>query len=303
MASVSTSRPRAGILMMLLGIAVFSLSDAAGKHLAARLPIPEILLIRSIVALLVLAPLLARLKRAAFRPVRPGPQLLRMVLSNAEAVLYYFAIRQMPLADALTYYLAGPIVASALAVAFLGERLTLLRALSLGLGFAGVLAALAPGSAAFSPWALCGASGCLAFAVLMVVTRAVRETPASILLAVPNVGTLVLGAVFAPLHWVPPTGSELVVLVFTGICVMAGYAFVNRALALAEASVVMPYQYTLILWATLFGYVFFGQLPSARVVAGAATIIVAGLLVLRAETMPDGTERAYLDEDLKRECT
>src|SRR5688500_2378062 len=126
--SPSTSPPRrstalAGIGYMLAAVFLFALSSAVGKWLVATYPVGEFLLIRSVATLLLLSPFIWQVGKAAFVNVpRLGLQVVRVVLSTAEIAMFFWAVIYMPLADATTFYLAGPIFVTALSVLLLGER-------------------------------------------------------------------------------------------------------------------------------------------------------------------------------------
>jgi len=94
---------------------------------------------------------------------------------------------------------------------------------------------------------------------------------------------LLYGAAAAPFGWVPPSPRDFVLLVLFGVTAMIALACVNRSLKLAPASVVVPYQYTLIIWAIALGYLVFGDVPDAFMLAGAAIIIAAGLYIFWRE--------------------
>src|SRR5262245_10762128 len=100
----------AGIALMLTGIALFGINDALGKWLLATYSVGELLLIRSASALILLAPFIYQAGVAAFiRAPRPGLQLVRIVLSTLEVAMFFWAVSYLPLADTMTFYLAGPI--------------------------------------------------------------------------------------------------------------------------------------------------------------------------------------------------
>jgi drug/metabolite transporter (DMT)-like permease len=97
------------------------------------------------------------------------------------------------------------------------------------------------------------------------------------------VGALIFGAVAAPFHWVPLTAPHLLLIGLLGVVSLAAFLLVNRALRLAPASVVVPYQYTLIVWAVIFGYWFFGDEPEPHMLVGAAIIVGSGLMIFLRE--------------------
>src|SRR5215470_15241662 len=113
----------AGIGLMLLSVTLFSLNDAIGKWLVGAYPVGEALLIRSVVALALIAPFVWREGLSAFTAApRPRLQILRAVISTTEVVCFFWSVGYLPLADVITFYLAGPIYVTALAPFVLNEH-------------------------------------------------------------------------------------------------------------------------------------------------------------------------------------
>jgi drug/metabolite transporter (DMT)-like permease len=269
---------------MVAGIFLFAVNDVMGKWLVATYSVGQVLLIRSLAALLVLAPFILRegVGRVA-RPRRPGLHLLRVVFSTFEVAAFYWAVAYLPLADVMTFYLAGPIYVAALSVVLLGERLDRGRLLAVGVGFVGVLIALRPSPETLSLPALVTLAGSFSFALLMVTTRALRGTGGATLVTWQTVAALICGALLAPFGWVTPSALDFGLLALLGVVAMLAHVLVNRSLVLAPASVVAPYQYTLIVWAVVFGWFVFGDAPSPAMLTGSAIIVAAGLVIVRAE--------------------
>jgi drug/metabolite transporter (DMT)-like permease len=274
----------AGIALMLAACFMFSLNDTLGKWLVATYSVGQLLLIRSLAAMLVLAPLMYRAGWRAFRTApRPGLQILRVALASLESGLFYWAVAYLPLADVVTYYLAGPIFVTALSAVLLKERVGWRRWSAVAAGFAGVLIAMRPSYASFSLPALIALCGSVFFAFLMIVTRTVRGTPNLVLVSTQMIGTLILGAALAPAGWVTPGPRDCLLLAVAGIVALLAHACVNRSLKLAPASIVVPYQYTLILWAMALGYLAFGDVPGLLLIVGASIIAAAGIFIFLRE--------------------
>ena len=274
----------AGIGFMLFGIFMFSLNDVMGKWLVATYSVGQVLLIRSAAALLILIPLAWRGGLAELRAVpHPGLQLVRILLSTIEVAAFYWAVIYLPLADVMTFYLAAPLYVAGLAALMLGEKLDAARIGAVALGFVGVLITLRPSEASLSAPALIALAGSVIFAFLMIVTRRLRGTSDTTLVLGQTLGAFLLGLVAAPFAWVPPSALDLGLLSLLGIVAMAAHICVTRSLKLAPASVVTPYQYTLLVWAIVFGYFVFGDVPHLWMLVGAAVIVAAGLFLLLAE--------------------
>lgn len=258
-----------GIGLMLAGIFFFAVNDVMGKWLVATYPVGQVLLLRSAAALVVLAPFLwAGGVTAVRRAPLPGLQLLRVLFSTLEVVCFYWAVVYLPLADVMTYYLAGPIWVAAFAALWLGERLDRARLVAVLVGFLGVLIALRPSPATFTPPALIAIAGTVFFALMMITARRLRGTNDVVLVTGQTLGALVFGILAAPIGWVTPSLRDFALLSILGVVAMVAHVCVNRSLKLAPASVVAPYQYTLIVWAALFGYLVFGDVLQAWTLAG-----------------------------------
>jgi drug/metabolite transporter (DMT)-like permease len=209
--------------------------------------------------------------------------LLRVTLSTLEVAAFFLATVYLPLADVITYYLASPVFVTALSPLALREHVGWRRWSAVLIGFCGVLIALRPSSQTFSWPALIALGGSLSFAVLMLITRSLRRTPDIVLASSQFAGTFTLGALMSPFGWVTPSVSSLGLFAAAGCISVAALLCVNRSLKLAPASVVVPYQYSMIVWAVMFGYFVFGDVPSLATIVGAAIIIGAGLYIFLRE--------------------
>ncbi|MBM6594514.1 DMT family transporter [Microvirga pudoricolor] len=272
-----------GIGLMLLGTFMFALNDAMGKWLVGTYSVGQVLLLRSIAALAVLLPIMWH-RKASFRiPSKPGLHFLRIVFSTMEVACFYWAVTYLPLADVMTFYLAGPIYVAAIAYFWLGERLDRTRIAVITVGFIGVLITLRPSGATLTLPALVALTGGLLYALLMIATRKLKDTPDTTLVLWQTLGALFMGAVSVPFGWVTPGAVDLAGLFLLGIVAMTAHICVNRSLKLAPASVVAPYQYTLIVWAIVLGYLAFGDIVGFWTLIGAAVICAAGIALMFLE--------------------
>ena len=273
-----------GIATMLFGILLFSLNDVMGKWLVSTYTPGQLMLVRSAAALLVLSPFIFKQGiRRTLRPERRRLQWLRVAIGATESTLFYVCVAYLPLADTMTLWMAAPVWAVLLAALLLGEKVDTARWVAAGLGFLGVALALAPSGASFSPPALLALTGSVLFAALLIAGRKLRGTPDVTLVAWQTFGSLLLGIALLPFGWVMPTLRDFGLLALLGVVALLGHLCVTRSLKLAEASVVAPYQYTFIIWALLFGWLFFGDWPTPLMLCGAGLIVAAGLALMLLE--------------------
>ncbi|SMF72663.1 S-adenosylmethionine uptake transporter [Xaviernesmea oryzae] len=280
-----------GVLLMLLGDFMFALNDAMGKWLVASFSVGQVLLIRSIGAFFVLGPMLSRQPASAlYRVEKPQLHMLRVILATADTGLFYAAVVYLPLADVMTFYMAGPIYVAALSHFLLGERIGWRRWLAVLIGFIGVVIALRPSSEMLSWPSIFGLVGSLSFALTLVLNRMLRSTPDATLVTWQTLACLIAGAFLTIGNWSPFDTGELLALLLLGVVSCAAHLLITRSLKLAPASVLAPLQYTLLLWAIVLGWVFFGDFPDAQTLTGAAIIVLAGLFIFHRGNLKQDAE-------------
>ena len=277
-----------GVAVMLFGMLLFALNDAMGKFLVSTYSLGQVIAVRSIAAVIILLPIVWKAGLTKLVNVeRPGLQAARVFFSTAELFCFYFAVAALPLADVMTYWLAAPIYVAALSPFLLGEKVGWRRWTAIGIGFVGVLIALKPSSASLTSAAFFSILGSAAFAFMMLSGRQLRNTPDTVLAFWQIIGAGLAGVVailVTPSGWIPiQSGFDLSLLALLGIVAMTAHVLVNRALKLADAATVAPLQYTLLLWAVIFGWLIFGDVPQLSIVIGAGLIVLSGLYIFFRE--------------------
>ena len=278
----------AGILLMLAGDFMFALNDAMGKWLVASFSVGQVVLVRSVGAFFVLGPMIAKQGgRKLFRLDRPWLQFWRAAATTIDTACFYAAVVYLPLADVMSFYMAGPIYVAALSHFLLGEKVGWRRWAAILIGFAGVLVMLKPSSAAFSLSSIYALAGSLAFGFAIILSRRLRGTSDTTLVTWQTIGTLLVGAVLALGSWRTPSALDVGAMLLLGIVSCVAHLLITRALKLAPASTLAPLHYTLLLWAVVFGLVFFGDVPGPRILAGSAIVVLAGLFIFHRQKVVD----------------
>jgi drug/metabolite transporter (DMT)-like permease len=274
----------AGILLMSAAVLGFSLNDVLGKWLVATYSVAQVLVLRSIAALVILAPFIWREGAAhLLRPQRPRLQVARVAAGTIEVACFYWVVGMMPLADTMAFWMATPIFVAVASAWILRERLDRMRFAAVCLGFCGVLLTL--GATLDSGWlpTLVAIVGVCVYSAYLMTTRALRGTSATVLATYQMTGALLFGLVMAPFAWVPIAPLDLLLLLALGVVGVVAHLAVTKSLALAPAPIVVPWQYAMILWGILFGWIFFGEVPTPVMLAGVAVIIAAGFWLTRLE--------------------
>lgn len=276
------------IACMLVGAAVLTLNDALIKLLAGTYPTGEMLFIRGVfVWPWILLFVMRRGGLASLRIHNIKGQALRGACVIAGAFLFITGLRHLTLADAIAITFTGPLFITALAPLVLGEKVGWRRWLAVLVGFAGVLFMLRPGSAALQ-WAIIfplGAAICGGLRDL--ITRRIAGTETTVaLLAVTTTVVLFAGLATAPfIDWVQPRPADIATFAASGALIAVAHSLMIEAFRRGEATLVAPFKYSSLLWATLIGYLMFDELPDTWTLAGAVVIVLAGLYVLHRETL------------------
>lgn len=275
------NRNTLGISLMLISCFFIAGNSALTKTVLLVYPIVQVLFLRNLFALAVISPLLT-MKGVRAVP-RPKLQIVRFLLHGAEAILFFLAIAYLPIIDVMTFYLAAPIYVTAFSSAFLGERVGWRRWSAVIVGFSGVIIAIHPTQALLNWPSLIALLGSLLYACTLLVTRELRGTRDSILILTQLSAVLIITATVIPFRWVDIGIRDVAVIAVIGVINIAINLCTNRSLKLAPASVVVPFQYTLLPWGGFFGYIMFGEKPTPHILVGALLIVVAGIYIIARE--------------------
>jgi S-adenosylmethionine uptake transporter len=268
-----------GVVLYLVGVGLFAVNDALGKWLVADYGVGQLMMLRSVGAAVVLAPMILSFKVKLVDRRQAPLQVARVLCAAVDTFSFYYATRFMPLADVMTFYMATPLIVTALSAPLLGEKVERFRWIAVLVGFVGVLIALRPSPQMFSwaaPLALFGAT---TFALSQTITRELRGVHWLPLVFWQFVGSGLIGAATVPFAWTTPTAFDLGLMFLVGVVSMTCFIFIVRALALARAAVLAPLQYSAIVWAAIMGWLVWRDAPTPPIIVGNAIIIGSGLYV------------------------
>jgi S-adenosylmethionine uptake transporter len=259
--------------------------DGMGMWLVVSFCVGLVMLIRSIGAFLVLGPMIAKQgTEKLLRMERLDLQFLRVVVTTLDTGFFYAAVVYLPLADVMSFYMAAPIYVAALSHFLLGEKVGWRRWTAIFVGFCGVLIMLKPSSSALSWSSIFALIGSLSFALAIVLNRRLRGTSDTSLVTWQTIGTLVVGGVLTIGSWQTPSLPDTGAMLVLGVVSCIAHLLITRALKLAPASTLAPLHYTLLLWAIVFGLIFFGDVPGSRILVGAGIVVVAGIFIFHRQS-------------------
>jgi drug/metabolite transporter (DMT)-like permease len=284
--------PGRGIVFMLLGSALLTVNDTVLKWLTAGYPTGQIMFLRGIFVILPVALLVWRAGGlAVLRVNRRGAHALRAACVCTGTFLFITGLAFMPLAEAIAITFAGPLFVTALAAPVLGEIVGWRRWTAVLIGFIGVLIITRPTGAAIQWAAILPLTASLCGAMRDLITRKISTGESSIaLLCTSTVAVGRAGLATAPLGWRPVAAFDLVLMVFSGILIGSAHFLLIECFRLAEAALVSPFKYSNLLWAILFGFIVWGDLPDEWTLTGAAIVVASGLYILHRETLRRKTQ-------------
>jgi drug/metabolite transporter (DMT)-like permease len=211
-------------------------------------------------------------------------QSLRSLMLMVEIGLFIWTITVLPLADAHAILAIAPLLVTALSVPLLGEKVGIRRWTAVGVATVGMLIILRPGFGVMHPMALVALLCACMWSLYQVLTRVVSRTdpPLTTLFYTALIGAIAL-TLIGPFYWRAPDAQGWALFVVVAVLGASGHYLLIKALQLAPASVLQPFAYTVLVWATLVGFTMFGNLPDRFTVAGALIIVASGLYAFARE--------------------
>ena len=272
-----------GILLLLAAIMTFTLMDATAKHLTQTYHPVQVVWVRFVANLVIVGLLVGPRLGRTLRSTRPGIQFCRALTQLGSVGLFFTALQHIGLAEATAIMDINPVLNTVAAALFLCERIGLRRAVGIAAALVGALIIIRPGAGVFQPAALLPLLGAFTYAAGAILTRLARgDSTATSILWSAIVGTLATSAL-VPFFWQPIAAGDAWAFLLLGLFGTVAQALLIRAFALAEAAAIAPFGYTGLIWAGLWGWLFWGTVPDRWTILGALIIVVAGLYVWMRE--------------------
>jgi drug/metabolite transporter (DMT)-like permease len=269
---------------MLLATLLFVSLDTTAKYLTGYFPVEQVVWARFSFHLGFVLILLSPQGLAGLKTRRPGLQLLRSVFMLGANGFFFYALKSIPLVTASAVVFAGPLFVTALSVPLLKEKVGARRWGAVAIGFCGALIIIRPGAEVVHPATVLPLFAALSFSLYQICTRmlAGQDAPMTTLAYTAVVGTVV-ASFLVPAHWVTPDLSGWLMMGLAGVFGALGQLALIKAISAAPVSTVAPFTYTGLIWASLFGFFAFGDVPDTNTLLGAGIIATSGLYVLHRE--------------------
>jgi len=278
---------RTAIGCFLLAIFLFAGMDTLIKYLSAVYPVAQLMFVRSAVALVLVGGVsVARTGWSSLRTRRPLAHVGRSFAGLMSMGCFFYAFKHLPLAEVYVLSFAGPLFITALSMPLLGEPVGWRRWAAVLVGFGGVLVMARPEAGAPILPVLVGVTAAFFYALAMIAVRGLSRTESNtaIVAYLLLTTTVVSGSAAIP-DWVSPSLFDMGLMLLVGTLGGAAQVLITQAFRLGPAAVVAPFEYTGMIWATLLGFLVFGDVPTPAVLVGAGIIIASGLYILHRETM------------------
>lgn len=280
-----------GVLWAILTALVSVSNDVITKLIGTRLDGLEVSFFRFFFSMITVLPFMCRQGWGGFRTVSPSDHWLRAIFGVGAIALYIYAIIKLPLAKVIVFSFTQPIFFMPLAALFLKERVTINRWVAAIVGFIGILVMINPGNDPFNILILIPMGAALLFATLdLLAKKMVRRESTTTLLFYFALGTTIAGGIALifciwneTVIWKLPTLGEFLLL----FCLGAGANLIQvclfKAFSATDASSLVPFRYTELVFGVLFGYFLFHEIPTLQTWGGAIIIIASTLYMSYAE--------------------
>jgi drug/metabolite transporter (DMT)-like permease len=287
--TTSADSPLFGMAIAVFAFLALSCMTLFAKLLSDSYHVVEIAFLRNIIALLPFVVMLAFPSQRGMLRIRsrPGIIAIRALIGTANVVMVFGAFSLLPMANATSILFASALFTPVLGVIFLGETVGPYRATAVIVGFIGVVIVAQPGGGA-GDWNLLGMTfalgGAFVAATLGVMLRLLgqSEAPQTVTFYFLFLGALMVAPI-VPFVWRTPVWADAPYILGLGMSGFLMQISLTLAFKYAPASVIAPLTYTQIIWATLFGWMVFSDVPALNIIVGAAIIISSSLIVIMRE--------------------
>lgn len=287
----------AGIAFMCAGAFCMVALDVAVRTLLEDYALTQVILLRSVFSsLLIMLIIVQRRRTAALRTRKPAWHLLRSLLMTGSMFTFFYALKHIPLAEVIVIAFAAPLIVTALSRPFLGEHVGAWRWAAVIVGFVGVLIVVRPGIGIVHPAAFVALAGAAFYSGLALTARKLSRTESPWSLSFYSfIAPALIAAGIGMNSWIMPEPTDWIVFALSGTFGALAFLCVNAAYGRAPAAIIVPFEYTGLIWAPAAGYLFWGEVPGMNTWFGAAIIVASGMVILFRETRARRVPDAELD--------
>jgi drug/metabolite transporter (DMT)-like permease len=278
------SKNQLGFLYMFLSICGFSLMDVIVKW-SVNYPIGQILFFRGFFGIIFYFFIIPRNRLHNFYLTkRPGLHLLRCISGLIAIVAIFIALRELPLATVVSISFAAPIFTTIFSIFLLSERVGVYRWLAVFVGFIGILIITEPGISELNIYYIFPIIFCLGLSYVAITLRQLSSTePVWLISLFFSLAITLLSLLTIPSGWVMPSLNDFMLLSLIGIFGGVSNLWLSQSYKFSEVSLVTPLKYLALVFAIIFGYFIWDEIPTIKTLVGAFLVIISTLIIFRRE--------------------
>ncbi len=278
------SKNQLGFLYMFMSICAFSLMDVIVKW-SVDYPIGQVLFFRGFFGIIFYFFVIPRNRLHNFyQTSRPGLHFLRCISGLIALVAIFIALRKLPLATVVSISFAAPIFTTILSIFLLSEKVGIFRWLAVLIGFLGILIITEPGISQLNIYYVFPIIFCLGLSYVAITIRQLSSTePVWLISFYFSLSITLLSFFTIPQGWIMPSFNHLILLSFVGIFGGVANLWLSQSYKYSEVSLVTPLKYLALVFAIIFGYLIWGEIPTIKTLIGAFLVIISTLIIFRRE--------------------
>ena len=278
------SKNQLGFLYMFISICAFSLMDIIVKW-SVNYPIGQVLFFRGFFGIIFYFFIIPKERLHNFyQTKRPGLHLLRCLSGLIALISIFIALRELPLATVVSISFAAPIFTTIFSIFLLSEKVGIFRWLAVLIGFVGIIIITEPGISELNIYYIFPIIFCLGLSYVAITIRQLSSTePVWLISFYFSLSIMLLSFLTIPQGWVLPNFKDFILLSLIGIFGGVANLWLSQSYKYAEVSLVTPLKYLALVFAIVFGYFIWGEIPTIKTLSGAFLVIISTLIIFRRE--------------------
>ena len=278
------SKNQLGFLYMFISVCAFSMMDLIVKW-SENYPVGEVLFFRGSCGLIPLLFLIPKERYYNFyQTSRPFLHFKRCAAGLIAIVAIFVALRELPLATVVSITFASPIFTTILSIFLLSEKVGLYRWLAVLVGFIGIIVISEPGLTSMNLYYFYPIIFCLGLSYVAIAIKQLSSSePVWLISFYFSISIMILSFFTIPQGWILPTLNDLFLLSLLGILGGLANLWLTQSYKFSEVSLVTPLKYLALVFAIIFGYLIWGEVPTLRTLAGSLLVIISSVIIFRRE--------------------
>ena len=278
------SKNQLGFLYMFMSVCAFSIMDLIVKW-SDSYPLGQVIFFRGFFGVLLYFLIMPRDRiKNFYYTKRPGLHFLRCFFGLIALLAIFTALRNLPLATVVSISFAAPIFTTILSIFLLSEKVGLFRWLAVIVGFIGIIIITEPGFTSLNIYFIYPVIFCLGMSYVAITIRQLSTSEPVWLISLYFSATITLASFFTiPYGWIMPDIKDLILLMSIGLLGGAANLWLSQSYKFSEVSLVTPLKYLALVFAIIFGYFIWNEVPSIKTLAGAFLVITSSIIIFRRE--------------------